>query len=436
MQRKHLCIAIAVVSLTSLTGCAHSSAVGQSTNTTPVPQALIEAAQQASQARMVYADLQARLNGYSVESVRLDGADAGVPDFMKARVRLDYNGPMMQVMERVASDIGYRVNEYSKPTAGIGWSPWLRVQGDKPLIDHVREMNTQVPWHIVLDHRNQRLVIDYSSDGGMAAQIRNARDADVARRESGSTSRPTLPQAERLEQRAQEATQATLTRQPSLPAREAVREPSVERSNEREQWSVTIEGYGDRETAMAMVSWLSEDSLSAQVLPVGQSFHVQIAATNNSDANSIKAHLDQFGVPSIISVDRVRASHSSQQQSQPAPTPAQRSSGTQQAPSVSRINTNQPAAAIANDAIASEAEVNAFRSHWRVQLSYGSSMSGFGRAIARLADAGIPVYLVPARGNNYELQAGPFDDRASMSDVLARAKQLGFSDAYALSPGR
>src|SRR5690554_1369786 len=173
MQRKRNSLIVPLVSASLLTGC-----VAQATDRqyAPAPQALIEAAEQASQMRMVYADIQARASGHTIESVRLDSRDADAPDFMRATVRLDYNGPMENVLERVANDIGYRLNEYQKPASGLSWTPWIRLSGNKPLLDHLREMNSQVPWHIVLDHDNRRLVVDYSDDGSMASQVRMTRE--------------------------------------------------------------------------------------------------------------------------------------------------------------------------------------------------------------------------------------------------------------------
>jgi hypothetical protein len=449
MQRKHICLAVTLASFVGLSGCANMQANKPSTNTTPVPQALIEAAQQASQARMVYADLQARLHGHSVESVRLDGADAGVPDFMKARVRLDYNGPMMQVLERVANDIGYRVNEYGKPTAGIGWSPWLRVGGDKQLIDHVREMNTQVPWHVVLDHRNRRLVIDYSSDGGMAEQIRSARDADDRRREESSINMsPSLPSTQALTTRGSNATQDTLTNQPAYPVGEGVSQQSYREPQMDEQWYVAIEGYVNNHEAQAMVEWLSEDRLSATIVPVGNTYHVRIAANGNADAKDIQTHLNGFDVPNSIGMEKVRRQQSvtatpatfprNEVGQSAQPMQSQERNWSRPSGQSSETNyANQTNKAVAQSAILTDSENRTFEGHWRVQVAYGSSLESFGRHIKALSDNGHNAHLVPASSQgSYHMRVGPFDDQQSMSATLAAVKRLGFNDAYALAPNQ
>lgn len=448
MHRKHLCIAMTLVTLAATSGCA-STGGRQPSNQTPIPQALIEAARQASEARMVYADLQARLHGYSVESVRLDGADAGVPDFLKARVRLDYNGPMIQVLERVANDIGYRVNEYAKPAAGVGWSPWLRTNGDKPLIDHVREMNAQVPWHIVLDHRNQRLVVDYSAEGGMASQIREARDADQRRRESELDRSSSMPNTQPMEARATRSVQDSLTDQPVYAPRESAPEPQITSTQE---WSVLIEGYGTRANAEAMVSWLAEDNLTAVVRPVEGEFEVRVLANDQSDAQAIETRLAQYDIPTRLDSVTVRGTPASSHppraaQTRPAkprepvmwqtPGQAQPSASRTPASSVQSINTRQAPAAIARDAMIEGSEAKLLQGSWRIQAAYGRNLDSFGRHIRTLASEGIPVYLKPASSaGKYHLRVGPFDSRASMRRTLATVKRLGLSDAYALAPNQ
>jgi hypothetical protein len=64
----HLDTTLALATL--LGGCA---AQPNTHTKTAIPQALIDATEQAIEARLVYADLLARMNGYSVERVCLGG---------------------------------------------------------------------------------------------------------------------------------------------------------------------------------------------------------------------------------------------------------------------------------------------------------------------------------------------------------------------------
>ena len=94
----------------ALVGCGFNQVKAQ--NSTPIPQSLIIAAERASNSSMALADIMARSHGQSVRDIELELPDVHVPDFLLQRVRLDYNGPMEQVLERVSHDIGYRVVEY------------------------------------------------------------------------------------------------------------------------------------------------------------------------------------------------------------------------------------------------------------------------------------------------------------------------------------
>lgn len=446
MHPKQLRFAVSLAAVSLLTGCAGLQAQPHP-STAPVPQALLEAAAQASQARMVYADIQARMHGTSVEQVRLDEPDAGVPDFMRARVRLDYNGPMMEVIERVANDIGYRVNEYSKPSAGVGWSPWMRARGDKPLIDHIREMNTQVPWHIILDHRNRRLVIDYSVEGGMATQIREARKADERRSEQSSY-QSSMPNTGALIQASQVGMQQGLTNTPAQPSSEA---PAANPGNysspsyagaaqEQQSWRVDIEGYQGEAQARAMVAWLQEDNLDATVIANGTSFDVRILANNNQDAIAIHDHLSSFDVPAVVG--KVENNSRSTQSLPPVPRSPAASQYDSSAASASRspqswqspsIDTNQSNTQVAEASILTGEQKQLFEGHYSIQAAYGKNLESFGRHIKSLAEKGIAAHLSPA-GNGYNLRVGPFESEAEMRRALSNVRSNGFSDAYALSP--
>lgn len=439
---KQLRLAVALAAATTLYGCAGLHAQERS-DTTTVPQALLEAAAQASHARMVYADIQARMHGSSVENVRLDTPNEGVPDFMLARVRLDYNGPMMPVLDRVANDIGYHVNEYSKPSAGVGWSPWMRVRGDKPLIDHVREMNSQVPWHIILDHRNQRLVIDYSVEGGMATQIREARETDERNRASTSSDRQiTMPDTRTIEQASQVSYQYGLTNTAAQLSNEAGAPSSSGKRLENQSgqpaasWRVDIEGYQSESQALAMVDWLKEDQLDGIVIPRGKSFDVRILANNNDDAITIHSHLEGFNVPSVVGqVENgeltntrpalpSRSSASYEQSSKPT---------TSQTSQITNIDLSKSNTQVAQASILSDEQETLFSGLYRIQGAHGRNLNSFGRHIKALADQGITAHLTRS-GKAYNLRSGPYESEADMREALSAIRSYGFSDAYPIKP--
>lgn len=450
MHLKRNCLFIPLLSASLLTGCA-----AQATDRTyaPVPQALIEAAEQASQMRMVYADWQARAHGHTVESIRLDSRDADAPDFMRAQVRLDYNGPMQNVLTRVANDIGYRLNEYSKPAAGLSWTPWMRLSGNKALLDHVREMNSQVPWHIVLDHQNRRLVIDYSDDGSMAAQIRSARQSLETNSGSGQVSMPATPDMYRSA--SQVAVAETLSNKPAMP-RTANTPPPVPAAPS-EVWYAAIEGYDSNESARSMVVWLAQLGLSAHVYEVEEGrFDVRVLAENSRDAIQIRDLMDSHGVPSQLGFEEIDDNAEIRRRAEQAmrdgwpidaltvanetvPYQAAEPASETQAPS-----SRQPASSfgssqsdlreLATSRIVSGADSAAVAGQWSVQLSYSNSLVGLGRAIRSVESKGFNTGLISVSGSNYMLRAIGLESRGDANSALAQLRSLGFSDAYLVSP--
>jgi hypothetical protein len=402
---------------------------------------------------MVYADIQARLHGESVDSVRLETPDSSVPDFMLATVRLDYNGPMPEVLNRLASDIGYRVNEYAMPASGLTWTPHLRASGNKRLIDHLREMNSQVPWHIILDHENRRLVIDYSAEGGMAEQIRSAHEAEASQRSPGRQ-RQTLPNAESIQTRAYESVQQELSSNPVYQAREAPSNrgaaPAPQTYQASEQWYVVIEGYGDKTTADAMVQWLAEEELVAHVKSAGQNHDVRIQTRNSRDAISVRDHLRSYGVPSSVSVEGESTAYQSSGRPPIEPYEYRDPTVSNTNSSLAKFSTTSATIGDANPAsdfsgmshnqIAQSAMVQApeereLRQTWRVQLAYGGNLEAFGRLITKVSNAGFDASLHPEAGG-YHLRVNGFTTSSLAREGLASLKSIGFQDAYTLAPMR
>lgn len=443
MQRKRHHLIFPLISVSLLTGCA-----AQATDRyAPAPQALIEAAEQASQMRMVYADIQARANGYTVESVRLDARDANAPDFMRAKVRLDYNGPMKTVLSRVSNDIGYRLNEYSKPASGLSWSPWIRLSGNKSLLDHLREMNSQVPWHIVLDHRNQRLVVDYSDDGGMAQQVMRAQDKLSSN--SGQQTRNLPSDGRATETRARRAVSRSLSNEPTLPHAEVGRaeaEPSAPVSSE--VWYVAVEGYSSADNARSMVAWLSQMDLNAYTYDAGAGIYdVRVIAKSSRDAMELKKLLKKNGVPSELGYEDKEMKQRAEKamtDGWPSDTakPRSRNAGSQARsfPADSKDASGvdwqvQGDRGSSDTSVLSSSDASRIkRDQWTVQLSHSSDSDALASAVSKVERAGHSAAIFPYSGSMRQLRAVGFHTRGDAARALASLKGLGFSDAYLLSP--
>lgn len=452
MHRTRNCLFIPLLSATLLAGCA-----AQATDRAPVPQALIQAAESATQMRMVYSDWQARAHGHTVENIRLDSRDADAPDFMRAQVRLDYNGPMENVLSRVANDIGYRLNEYAKPSSGLSWTPWMRLSGNKTLLDHLREMNSQVPWHIVLDHENRRLVIDYSDDGSMAAQVRNAREGLRLNSGRGQLNLPSSPEA--LTASSQAAVAQTLSNGPTLPRTTTTTQPSPVSPNE--VWFAAIEGYDSNENARSMVIWLAQLGLDAHVFELGeQRYDVRVIAKTSRDAIRVRDLMDQHGVPSQLGYEETNGNEELKRRAEQAmrdgwpiealameeeqfasSSTVSQAAITSPEPQRERARVTSSFAGsqadlkeLARNRILSPEESAGVGKQWAIQLSYSNSLPGLGNAIHSVEQMGYTAGLVPASGDSYMLRATSFETRQSASTALAKLRGGGFGDAYLVSP--
>lgn len=447
MHRKRLCILIPLISTSfMLVGCASYASSSNQNHMHPVPQALIEAAQHADQMRMVYADIQARSNGHTVESVRLDASDASAPAFMRSTVRLDYDGPMQTVLERLAKDMGYRLNEYSKPASGLSWTPWIRLSGNKSLLDHMREMNSQVPWHIVLDHRNKRLVIDYSDDAGMANQIRSTQE----RRESQTSSLSSLPDVSSVNQRTSAAIAQTLSNSPPGPVAEA---PS--QTAPSEVWYTAVQGYEDRDNAREMVVWLAQHYITSYVQPIKDDFEVRVVAANSQDAFKLREHLMSLGVPSQIGYEKSEDNAELKRRAEEAmvngwpainaePTSSDESNSyvaTSEEPERQWVvqdgsngNSSSTSGVQNNQLILSGNALSSATSQWSIQVLQGKNMDAFSRHVRALEAKGLTAGLISVGNNLYQLRVTGLATRSDARHALPTVHSLGHRDAYIVRP--
>lgn len=431
MQRK-ISLMASVVATAILSGCASSAQPSH----TPIPQALLVAAERASQARLVHADLAARMHGTSANDIRRDEPDDGLPAFMRAEVRLNYDGPMMQVLERVANDIGYRVNEYAKPPSGLSWTPWVHLSGSKPLVDHIRELNSQVPWQLVLDHRNRRMIIDYSADGSLAAEVKSAR----ANQNSSQSNRVNLPDTSGMERAADRAAQREMTARPAQPPVQAPTQAQVApaRNNTAPAgtWFAGVDGYDTREHARAMVDWLAVEGYESQIAARGSDgYEVRIYAGSNAAAAELKGKLQDIGVPTRIGMDtsdRVsqeaqRAMEASQPTEMRQPREITNLPPSSRHVSSSRGGYYRPAP---DQAAPSDDQ---FKSRWHIQLLAGPNVSVLKSKAASLRSQGHEVF-VKEIGRISALYSGPYESVGASRSELKGFRASGFPDAYLVAP--
>ncbi len=408
----------------ALTGCGYNQVQAQ--NATPIPQSLIMAAERASHSSMALADIMARAHGQSVRDIELEVPDAHVPDFLLQRVRLDYNGPMGQVLQRISTDIGYRVAEYNEPSSGRSWEPWIRLHGDKPLVQHFKEMNSQTPWHLVLDHVNRRIVVDYDADGSMANQVQRAQRAlnsdrintqarlpdtqSIQLNADRQVSNDVIPAPESSARQAQIASAPTTT-QPPMPLPSNNNALPVEG---RGYWYAGITGYQTQARAEDMRTWLGANEFEALVKAAGGGFEVHVPAIDDQQAASIRQQLSGLGVPSTVNYHSGTAR-------QVQSTFTSTSSGRNPYPASTTAETNtRTAAPTTADLIASK---------WYVQIAYTISESG-ARSLAnsqKLRDLPLNAYRL---GRGWAVRLGPYDSRSEALVVMKEARGTGYADAY------
>lgn len=399
----------------------------QANGTTPIPQSLILAAERASHSSMALADIMARSHGQSVRDIELEVPNANVPDFLLQRVRLDYNGPMEQVLSRVSTDIGYRVTEYNEPASGRSWEPWIRLTGDKPLVQHFKEMNSQTPWHLVLDHRNRRIVLDYDADGSMANQVRRAQQG---LNEERQTSTARLPSTNRIDENARRQVSNDVIPAPVMPSQQAQlthSAPMSQTSSHRNDlppegrgyWHAKISGYQHNDRAEEMTQWLEANDFIGVVRPSGSQFAVHIPAHDDQHAAELSHELSELGVPTTVHYYSVGGDSRQSNPQVTADAPAYQTATTTAATDQRRASTSY-----------SQAELTqADELKWFVQIAYTPIEQG-----ARDLAAANEIEGMQARayshGRGWAVRAGPYASRNDANIAVRSARQEGFSDAY------
>lgn len=403
-----------VPALALLSGCSYNQVSAQ--GVTPIPQSLILAAERTSQSSMALADIMARAHGESVRSVALEVPSTAIPDFLQQRVRLDYNGPQKQVLDRVAADTGYRVVEYNEPSSGIGWQPWIRLSGDKPLIQHFKEMNSQSPWHLVLDHRDRRIVVDYSADGSMASQVSAAQRS---LNNPGERKSPNLPNVSSMEAGAsQQVTRNTVPAPESqsqqarpLQAAAPLPEPSWKNllpAPGSGYWHALISGYESDSRAKEMQEWVGARLFRAKIVSNNGVYDVHIPARDDGEAGKFAAELKALGVP--VRVEYMTADGASRDDL------------------VSRELS--PQSSIFTDRNDADGVLNP--EAWYVQTAFVTSSDKAKQLSSTTEfDKYGPYNAYPLKGG-WVLRIGPMDNRAAAAEVMREVRRAYVSDAYAV----
>lgn len=400
--------------LLAVSGCGYNQVQAQ--NSTPIPQSLIMAAERASQSSMAMRDMMARSHGQSVRDIELELPDEHIPDFLLQEVRIDYNGPMEQVLARVSHDIGYRVVEYNEPSSGISWQPWIRLDGNKPLIQHFKEMNSQIPWHLILDHRSGRIVLDYAEDGSIARQVQRAQ-ASLNRNEATLGVR-SLPDTSSMRESADQQVSANVIPGAEGPARQASAsltpqsQSSIQAPAEQAgYWYAGIRGYQSGERAEDMVAWLSANDFTAHSQQIGSGeYEVRVRANSDVEAQNHKAELEAKGVPSKVFYYEPSAYGSLDEQNI--------------SPRAHSFSSSAPEQEITAQSITKEL----IESAWYVQIAYTTNDQAAQQVIGQASLSRIPEAYKIGRG--WAVRMGPLDNRQQALRLMSEARANGFSDAY------
>lgn len=408
--------------LAILSGCSYNQVSAQ--GVTPIPQSLVEAAERTSQSTMALADIMARAHGESVRSVSLEVPSTGIPEFLMQRVRLDYNGPQKQVLERVAADTGYRVVEYNEPASGIGWQPWIRLSGDKPLVQHFKEMNSQSPWHIILDHRDRRIVVDYSADGSMASQVAAAQRA-LDNPKPQAARKANLPDTASINEAASRQITRDTVPAPESSARQARPETS-EASFRQESWKnvlplpgkgywhALVSGYGSRARAGQMEEWIGAHRYQAMVVERGGQYDVHVPATDDGQAAAIVRELKDLGVPADVKY----IASNGRNRNVDIPPLADRKEKVDDRKSV------LPSSQIKNGELDPEA--------WYVQTAYVRDSTVARKAADTPRFDHLGHYDAYPLENAWVVRIGPLKSRDEAVSAMREVRESGISDAYAV----
>lgn len=269
-----------------------------------IPERLLQASEQAARAQMQISSMMAREIGQeSAESVKQQDT-RNLPDYMKQTVRLDFYGPMDEALNRLANDLGWRVASFGEPVVG-GMKPHVYLRDAKPVHQHIAELGSQIPWSLLVDIRNERLVVDYRSRVGVERQIEVTRqhlDDNRNTTQYGQTAtNRTLPNSYSAEPR----TIAT-PNQPKYPVKnsswsDTPRDPIEQTYNkDYSGWGVELGAYTNPDDARNMLIWLQERSLDVSARIDNGLHRIRLLAINQSIADSLRKYLLSQGIEGEI----------------------------------------------------------------------------------------------------------------------------------------
>lgn len=269
-----------------------------------IPERLLQASEQAARAQMQISSMMAREIGeQSAESVKKQDT-RNLPDYMKQTVRLDFYGPMDEALNRLANDLGWRVVSFGEPVIG-GMKPHVYLRDSKPVHQHIAELGSQIPWPLLVDLRNERLVVDYRTSTGTEQQVKLTQkhlDNNRARIEEGNLAKPRALPAETYSSSRAPATPL----QPEYPSKNnwtaTPLDPTELMYNvDYSGWGVELGAYIDKKDARAMLAWLQERSIDASARIDGGMHRIRLLAVNQSVASTLQQYLLSNGFEGEIS---------------------------------------------------------------------------------------------------------------------------------------
>lgn len=417
-----------------------------------IPERLLQASEQAAKAQMQISSMMAREIGHKIAENIKSQDTRNLPDYMRQTVRLDFYGPMDEVLNRLANDLGWHVASFGEPVMG-GMKPHVHLQDAKPLHQHIAELGSQIPWPLMVDLRNERLVVDYRSGTGTDDQVRLTREhLDNNRKAiaSGHSVKPrTLPK---------QYTQNTQTQSGKSNWVPTPVDPTALMYNaDYSGWGVELGAYSKASDARGMLTWLQERSIDASARIDNGLHRIRVLAVNQSVASTLQQYLLSQGVEGEVS-------YASPEEVQKQLTADQRATVAQQ--SIASTATQQvaeenegwrskltaPRTAMANPS-ATQSNPNgaqAIRTATRAPAmpKLESLPKGYGvqtisyteksRALQVAQDLRSKQYpaFVFKLGKHYGVRVGMLSRREQAKNLKVAIRKMGFSDAYVVKASK
>lgn len=425
-----------------------------------IPERLLQASEQAARAQMQISSMMAREIGQqSAESVKKQDT-RNLPDYMKQTVRLDFYGPMDEALNRLANDLGWRLVSFGEPVVG-GMKPHVYLRDAKPVHQHIAELGSQIPWPLLIDLRNERLVVDYRSNTGTEQQVRLTREHLDKNRQAiqqgDSTKSRTLP-----DQHFKQSNAVTAPLQPAYPSNKSswVQSPidptELMYNNDYSGWGVELGAYADSADARSMLLWLQERSIDASARIDRGLHHVRLLAVNQSVAGALQKYLLSHGIEGEISYaspEEVQQQLSKNQQKKQVPAAFSQSLKASPSTQDSVENTSwrsrlvAPRTAIGGDTAAIKEQrsgqpvirtasrhvamppIETTPKGYGVQTIMHTDLAKALQVAEDLRNKSYPAFVFKL-GKYYGVRVGQLARREQAQNLMVAIRKMGFSDAY------